>query len=63
MKKFEGFWLGKSWVSRCARCGEICFYVGQETEHSKFPCDKLRLKPLSEEETSNPPSERLGDKK
>ncbi len=47
-KTYEGFWLGRSWVSRCSRCGEICFDVAQEEQHSKVKCDKLKLKPIPE---------------
>lgn len=54
-KTFEGFWLGRSWVSRCSRCGMLCFTVAQEEEHSKEPCTKAKLKPLTEEEKANPP--------
>lgn len=57
-KKYEGFWLGRSWVSRCARCGQICFDVAQEEEHAAEPCSKERLKPLTEEETRDPPGQR-----
>jgi uncharacterized cysteine cluster protein YcgN (CxxCxxCC family) len=58
-KKYEGFWMGRSWVSRCNRCGHICFVVAQEEEHNKEKCVKVKLKLLSAEETDahNPPKE------
>jgi hypothetical protein len=54
-KTFEGFWLGRSWVSRCARCGDICFTVADEEEHRKEPCERQKLNPLSADEKANPP--------
>lgn len=56
MKKgYDGFWLGQSWVSRCKRCGNICFTVAQEVEHDKEKCRKEKLRPLLPHETENPP--------
>jgi len=60
-KTYEGFWLGQrqSWVSRCSRCGTICFSKEQEEEHNLNDCQKVKLRPLSPEETANPPGMNL----
>lgn len=50
MKKYEGYWLGRSWVSRCATCGNICLTVADEKNHDKNACEKIELRELSEEE-------------
>jgi hypothetical protein len=57
---FEGFWLGRAWVSRCRRCGKICFTVADEENHRKVKCQKEKLQPLTKEETANPPG-RIGE--
>lgn len=49
IKKYEGFWLGSSWVSRCSRCGHIQFDVSQEQEHTRVDCIKTKLAPISHE--------------
>ncbi len=54
-KMYQGFWMGRSWVSRCSKCGTICFTVAQEQEHDDVSCSKEKLKPLTKEETANPP--------
>jgi hypothetical protein len=49
-KTYEGFWLGRNWVSRCKRCGNLCFTVAQEEEHSREKCVKVKLIPIPEED-------------
>ncbi len=53
-KAFQTFWIGSTKVSRCARCGGVMFSREREEEHQGEPCDKARLKPLTDQERDGP---------
>lgn len=45
-KTYERFYVGTNVVSRCWRCGRICFDVKQEEEHDAEKCRKEKLVPI-----------------
>lgn len=52
--KYEPFWIGTTPVSRCLRCGTICFRDADEVAHGKARCRKAELIPLTKAEKTGP---------